>query len=411
MINHLLSKQMLLVLDNCEHLVSACAQLTAALLGKCENLKILATSREALDVFGEAAWSVPSLSLPDLDSSVQILDHFESVRLFLERAKVIQPQFTLTDQNAKSVVQICRRLSGIPLAIELAAARVKMMSVEEIAGRLDDRFSLLTTGSRAALPRHQTLRATIDWSHNLLTPPERILFRRMSVFAGGFTLAGGEAVCAFHEISRGEILDLLGRMVDKSLVVVERSPSAVTRYRMLETIREYARHKLAEAVETLELQNRHLEYFVQLAEEAEQHTFGVKSVKYHRLLDEELDEIRLAMEWSIHSHQATMAFRLSASLFYFWYNRSLLGSEWQEQLDHALPLLDGMDKAPERAKAVNAMGFLYWADVIPVNPHGELEEALSIGNELGDKLIIAQSLCNLGLIGITEGRYRDAYFF
>ncbi len=233
----------------------------------------------------------------------------------------------------------------------------------------------------------------------------------MSVFAAGFTLAGAEAVCAFHEISRGEILDLLGRLVDKSLVVVERSPSSVTRYRMLETIREYARTKSEEAGETLELRNRHLDYFVRLAEEAEQNTFGADSVRYHRLLDEELDEIRVAMEWSIHSHQATMAFRLSASLFYFWYNRSLLGSEWQEQLDHALPLLEGMDRTPARAKALNAMGFLYWADVIPANPRGRLEEALSIGNELGDKLIIAQSLCNLGLIGITEGRYRDAYFF
>jgi non-specific serine/threonine protein kinase len=342
---------------------------------------------------------------------VQSLDKFESVQLFLERARVIQPQFSLADRNAKSVVQICRRLSGMPLAIELAAARVKMMSVDEIASRLDDRFSLLTSGSRAALPRHQTLLATIDWSHNLLTEPERILFRRMAVFAGGFTLACAEAVCAFQELSRGEVLDLLGRLVDKSMVGVEQSPSSVTRYRMLETLRDYARLKSEESGETMELRNRHLDYFVRLAEEAEQNTFGADSVRYYRLLDEELDEIRVAMEWSIHSHQATMAFRLSAALYYFWYNRSLLTSGWQEQLDLALPLLEGMDRTPARAIALNAMGFLYWADVIPVNPRGKLEEALSIGNELGDKLIIAQSLCNLGLIGITEGRYRDAHFF
>jgi predicted ATPase/DNA-binding SARP family transcriptional activator len=411
LVDHLLSKRMLLVLDNCEHLVSACAQLADRLLSNCVNLKILATSRETLDIFGEAAWHVPALSLPDPDSSVQILDQFESVRLFLERAKVIQPQFDLTGKNSKSVVQICRRLSGMPLAIELAAARVKLMSVEEIASRLDDRFSLLTTGSRAALPRHQTLRATIDWSYDLLSEAERILFRRMSVFAGGFTLAGAEAICTFQELGRAEILDLLGRMVDKSLVAVEQSPSATTRYRMLETIREYARTKSEQADEIRELRNRHLDYFVRLAEEAEQNTFGAESVRYHKLLDEELDEIRVAMEWSIHSHQATMAFRLAAALYYFWYNRSLLGSEWQEQLDNALPLLEGMERTPARARALNAMGFLYWADVIPANPRGKLEEALSIGNELGDKLIIAQSLCNLGLIGIAEGRYRDAHFF
>jgi tetratricopeptide (TPR) repeat protein len=354
---------------------------------------------------------VPSLSLPGFDSSVQSLDQSESVRLFLERARVIQHQFSRSGQNAKPVAEICRRLDGIPLAIELAAARVKMMSVEEIASRLDDRFSFLTSGSRAALPRHQTLAATIDWSYDLLIDHDRVLFRRMAVFAGGFTLAGAEAVCAFQELSRGEVLDLLGRMVDKSLVVVEHAPSMTTRYRMLETIREYARKKSDEADETTDLRNRHLEYFVRLAEEAEQNTFGADSVRYHRLLDEELDEIRVAMEWSIHSRQATMVFRLSAALYYFWYNRSLLGSEWQEQLDHAFPLLEEMDRTPARAKALNAMGFLYWADVIPVNPRGKLEEALSIGNELGDKLIIAQSLCNLGLIGITEGRYRDAEFF
>ncbi len=163
--------------------------------------------------------------------------------------------------------------------------------------------------------------------------------------------------------------------------------------------------------EAVELRNRHLNYFVDLAEQAEKHTFGAEFVGYHKLLDEELDDIRAAMEWSIRSRQASMAFRLSAALYYFWYNRSLLGNELQERLEDALPFLEGMERSPARAKALNAMGFLYWADVSTVNPRDKLEEALSIGNELGDKLIIAQSLCNLGLIGITQGRYRDAYFF
>jgi predicted ATPase/DNA-binding SARP family transcriptional activator len=411
LVDKLGSRQILLVLDNCEHLISACAQLADRLLGSCENLKILATSREALDIFGESAWHVPSLSVPGADSSLQELDQFESVGLFLERAKVLQPQFRLTDQNAKPLAQICQRLGGIPLAIELAAARVKMMNLDEIASRLDDRFELLKSGSRAALPRHQTLRATIDWSYDLLTQPERILFQRLAVFAGGFTLAGAEAVCGFRNLKHDEILDLLGRLVVKSLVVVEQTPTSTTRYRMLETIHEYARQKLEEGDESSEVRNHHLEFFVRLAEQAEQNTFGTESVRYHRLLDEELDEIRGAMEWAIHSRQAAMAFRLSAALYYFWYNRRLLGSEWKEQLDDALPLLEGMERTSARAKALNAMGFLYWADVIPVNPRSKLEEALSIGNELGDKLIIAQSLCNLGLIALTEGRYSDAHFF
>jgi non-specific serine/threonine protein kinase len=411
LVNKLSARQILIVLDNCEHLVSACAQLADRLLSNCEHLKILATSREALDIFGETAWHVPSLSLPGEDSSLQRMDQYESVRLFLERAKVAQLQFRLTDQNAKAVMQICRRLDGIPLAIELAAARVKMMSVEEIASRLDNCFDLLTSGSRAALPRHQTLRATFDWSYDLLTLPEQALFRRMAVFVNGFTLAGVEAVCGSAELKRGEILNLLGRLVDKSLVIAGQSSTAATRYKMLETIHEYGRQKLEGSGEAIDLRNRHLDYFVGLAEQAEKHMFGAESVSFHRLLDEGLDDIRSAMEWSIHSNQAAMAFRLSAALYYFWYNRSLKDNERQERLDEALPFLEGMERSSAGAKSLNAMGFLYWADVFAVDTRGAPEEALSKGNELGGKLIIAQSLCNLGLIGMTEGRYEDAYFF
>jgi predicted ATPase/DNA-binding SARP family transcriptional activator len=411
LVSQLGAREILLILDNCEHLIAACALLVARLLSNCTNLRILTTSQEALDIFGETTLHVPSLSLPDMHSSAQDLDQFESVRLFLERAQVIQPQFRLSDHNSKSVVQICRRLSGIPLAIELAAARVKMMSVEEIASRLDDRFALLTSGSRAALPRHQTLRAAIDWSHDLLNGSEQVLFRRVAVFVYGFTLAGAEAICGYQDLKRGEILNLLGRLVDKSLVMAAQTSSSTTRYSMLESISEYARQKLDDSGEAVELGNRHLHYFVDLAEQAEKHTLGAESVRYHKLLDEELDDIRAAMEWSIRSHQASMAFRLSAALYYFWYNRSRSGNELQERLEDALPFLDGMERSPARAKALNAMGFLYWADVSTINPLAGPGEALSIGNEPGDKLIIAQSLCNLGLIGITEGRYRDAYFF
>lgn len=406
-------KQMLLVLDNCEHLIVACAQLADRLLSNAKNLKIITTSRESLDILGETVWLVPSLALPDPreSSGIRVLSKYESVRLFVERTTAIKPQFILTDQNAASIVQICRRLSGMPLAIELAAARVRMMSVDEIASRLDDRFDLLTSGSRAALPRHQTLRATIDWSYDLLNESEKLLFQRIAVFAGGFTLATAEAVCGYNGLKAGEIVDLLGRLVDKSLVLVEQSPLEATRYRMLETIREYAQQRVEDSGESVHLQNRHLEYFVNLAEEAERNTFGAQSVKYHRMLDEELDDIRTAMEWAIRARQSSMAFRLGAALFYFWYNRSPIGGEWQRQLNKALQLSEGTDRTRERAQALNAKGYFYWADVIPENPRAHLEEALSIGRELRDDQVVARSLLNIGLVETVEGNYSEARSF
>ena len=403
-------KDLLLILDNCEHLIEASAQYAEQLLTGCTKLKILATSRERLALFNETTWPVPSLPLPDIqrNPSPKELGEYASVALFAERARAINSDFLLTPQNATAIAQICQRLDGIPLAIELASARIKVLSVDEIASHLTDRFSVLTSGSRTALPRQQTLRATIDWSYDLLSEPERILFRRLSVFAGGFTLGGIEKVCG-QGMNRRDLLDLLGRLVDKSLVMVDvASSKPETRYRLLETIREYARQKMGNAGETTELQDMHLEHFVGLAEEAEKNTFGADSVRYHQRLDQELDDIRTAMKWSIQAHQATMAFRLAAALFYFWYNRSPLGGEWQGQLNKALSLPEGLERTSARAKALNAMGFSYWADVIPVNPGRELAEALSIGKELGDKVIIARSLCNLGLIENMEGRYVEA---
>ena len=408
--DYLKLKDLLLILDNCEHLIEASAQYAEQLLAGCAKLKILATSRERLGLFNETTWPVPSLPLPEIQRtpSPKELGEYASVALFAERAHAINSDFLLTAQNATSIAQICQRLDGIPLAIELAAARIKVLSVDEIASHLTDRFSLLTSGSRTALPRQQTLRATIDWSYDLLTEPERILFRRLAVFAGSFTLEGIEEVCS-QEMNRRDLLDLLGRLVDKSLVLVDVASSKTeTRYRLLETIREYARQKMDEAGETTELWNRHLAYFVGLAEEAEKNTFGADSVRYHQRLDQELDDVRTAMKWSIQAHQATMAYHLAAALFLFWYNRSPLGGEWLGQLNKALSLPEGLERTSARAKALNAMGFFYWADAIPVNPRRELAEALSIGRELGDQVIIARSLCNLGLIEGMEGRYMEA---
>src|SRR5918998_3407526 len=252
--DYLGSKKVLLVLDNCEHLIEACAELAEALLHSCPELRALATSREALGIAGEVAWPVPSLSLPDLRRlpDIESLPQYESARLFLERTAAVNPTFTLTEQNAGAVAQVCYRLDGIPLAIELAAARAKVLSVEQISERLDDSFRLLAAGSRTAMPRHRTLHATMDWSHELLSREERVLFRRLSMFAGGFTLEAAESVCAGEELERDEVLELLSYLVDKSLVIM-REVGGETRFRLLETVRQYGREKLGEAGDEAEV--------------------------------------------------------------------------------------------------------------------------------------------------------------
>jgi predicted ATPase/DNA-binding SARP family transcriptional activator len=405
---HLKSKGLLLVLDNCEHLIEACAQTVEGLLGACPKLKILATSRERLDLFNETTWNVPSLPLPEMQGSLSLkqLRAFASIELFVERAENVKSDFVFTEQNASSVTQICNHLDGIPLAIELASARIKVLSVEEIESRLNDRFSLLTSGSRTALPRQQTLRATIDWSFDLLTEPERILFRRLAVFAGGFTLQAAEAVCGYDELKRNEILDLVGRLVDKSLVIVDELAHGQTHYRLLETIREYAFEKLTESGEAATIRNQHLEFFMRWAEAAPG-AFGAETVKYYEQIDQELDNMRSAMEWAIETRQALIAFRLAGALFYFWYNRSLQ-SEWFDRFRRVLSLPEGLERTPERAKALNSISFFYWAGMTTVNPHREIEEALSIGRELGSNPIIAQSLMNLGRTETVNGNYPKA---
>src|SRR5215210_5399636 len=277
--DYLGSKKVLLVLDNCEHLVEACAELAEALLRSSPELRVLATSREALGITGEVAWLVPSLSLPDLRRlpDIESLPQYEAARLFVERAAAVKPSFTLTEQNAVAVAQVCYRLDGIPLAIELAAARAKVLSVEQIADRLEDSFGLLSAGGRTAMPRHRTLHATMDWSHELLPEEEQILFRRLSVFAGGFTLDAAEAVCAGEELERDEVLESLSHLVDKSLVIM-REVGGEGRYRLLETVRQYAREKLSESGEAGQASERHAGYYLALAEEAEPELKGERQV-------------------------------------------------------------------------------------------------------------------------------------
>jgi len=455
---YLRSKEILLILDNCEHLLSACAQLVDLLLQACPNLCILATSREALDIPGEVTLRVPSLSIPDIQrfEPAEALTQYESVRLFVERAELIQPGFALNHSNALSIAQICRRLDGIPLAIELAVARVKVMNVEQVALRLDDRFRLLTGGSRTALPRHQTLRALIDWSFDLLSDMERILFRRLSVFSGGCTLEAAEAICTGEGIEQYEILDLLTQLVNKSLVIPDRESEHETRYRLLETIRQYARDKLFEAGKGDSVRERHLEYYLKLSERAEPELRGRHQAAWLNRLEKEVDNIRAALEWSVED-QPGLAMRMASALLWFWHIRSRK-SEGIEWLDRALNAhTDGRVTTPSsesealvRGKALNVVGSLLVMHGNPqkgdelaneslqlhraLGPAGrpgtahalwnlaqgcshrenfeqaqELsEQGLAIFRELGDKFGMAQCLDNLGSHRMMKGDYHNA---
>jgi non-specific serine/threonine protein kinase len=317
---HLKSKKMLLVLDNCEHLIGACAALADALLRTCPELRILATSREALSIAGEATWLVPPLSLPEAEHPppVEELAHYEAVRLFLERAAAVSSRFELTERNAPAVAQVCRRLDGMPLAIELAAARAKVLSVEQIASRLEDSFRLLATDSRTALPRQQTLRATIGWSYELLSQEEQALFRRLSVFAGGFALEAAEAVCTGVGIEREDVLDLLTHLVDKSLVLVTEQDGEA-RYRLLETVRQYGQERLEESGEAGTVKGRHAAWFLELAEEAEPELKGRRQVAWLRRLEKEHDNLRAAIRWLLEKDEIETVARFACALWLFWW--------------------------------------------------------------------------------------------
>ncbi|HEY3476327.1 MAG TPA: hypothetical protein VGK56_17065, partial [Anaerolineales bacterium] len=319
LIEHLRAKNLLLLLDNCEHLIAACAQVSESLLQGCPNLRILASSREALGISGEVAYRVPSLSTPN-PVNLPALDQLESVdsiRLFIERAATAKPGFTLTTHNAAALAQICYRLDGIPLAIELAASRVKVLSPEQIAARLDDRFRLLMGGSRTALPRQQTLRAMIDWSYSLLSEQESILFRRLAVFVGGWTLEAAEQVCADeNDISSSDILDLLMRLVDKSLIFTD-EPAGEIRYHRLETIRQYSREKFFETNEVEIIRDRHLDYYVRFAELVDEQLKRGDQVLWQSRMAAEQDNLRAALEWGL-SRDPDSALRIAGAANLFW---------------------------------------------------------------------------------------------
>jgi predicted ATPase/DNA-binding XRE family transcriptional regulator/uncharacterized protein HemY len=453
------TKQALLILDNCEHLIQTCAQLAETLLHTCPDLHVLATSREALGVPGEITFSVPALSVPEIEQSfvIETLTKYEAVQLFSERARAALPGFVLTQDNVPAIAQVCHQLDGIPLALELAAARIKMMSLEEIASHLNDRFHLLTSGARTALPRHQTLQAMIDWSHDLLSEPERVLLRRLSIFAGGWSLKAAESICGNEGIETHEILDLLTQLLNKSLVIVERKQGPETRYHMLETIRQYARDKLWAAGEGESMRQRHLAYFVDLAERAEPNLRAFDMVMWLDRLETEHDNIRVAMEWASES-DVEAELRLASALWWFWHIRDHK-SEGTEWLERALSIeaMERGDRTPTpsraiiRGKALYVAGFLrimMWETDIgaalseeslalfrDLGPEGKrgmayalwnlsvvagqqsdlrrrkplMEESLALFQEVGDKFGIAQCLPSIGANAMAlDGDYERA---
>jgi predicted ATPase/DNA-binding SARP family transcriptional activator len=404
-LDFLKQRELLLVLDNCEHLVEACARITDDLLRACPQLNILATSREALNVAGEVTFRVPPLTMPDpqqVPANAPLIQ-YEAVRLFVERATVALPIFTLTDDNGQVVTQICHRLDGMPLAIELAAARVNVLSVDQIAIRLNDRFSLLTDGHRTTIPRHQTLRATLDWSYDLLSPVEKLMLNRLSVFAGGWTLEAAEALAGVDGIEAREVLNGLSRLVDKSLVVISREQDE-KRFGMLETIRQYTWDRLLESDEIDKARTRHLEFFLTLAEEK---SFLRTEFILMNQLAMEYPNLREALEWSLSSGQVEAGLRLANVLFDFWHIRGQV-SEGLTWLKRALAV-DGAASASSRGMALFDLGGLEWFQGNFAAARSYYEESLKLWQELGNKGEIAIALRKIGDVDASEGTYAEAH--
>ena len=435
-IEHLRTKMALLIFDNCEHLVQECARLVESLLRMCPRLSVLATSREPLGIAGELPYRVPSLSLPDTDMSVAgvpdlfSISQYEAVKLFVERARTAQgtqgtQSFALTEQNAVAIAEICRSLDGIPLAIELAAARARVLSVDQIAARLGDQFRLLTGGNRTAIPRQQTLRAAIDWSYNLLSHEECALLRRLSIFTGGWGLEAAEGVCAGDGIEEFDVLDLLTRLSDKSLVVVEQASvrGDEARYRMLEMIRRYAADKLTDEGEAEQTRDRHLDFFLKMAEELGLQSASPAGRTGLDRLRTDYDNLRAALEWSLGKgeerggkREIERAARLASALSSFWAWRGDLneGRRWFERViallssDDAAGATSGSEATEEdrswlalRAKVLQDAGTLAWRQTDPEVAQVWLEESVAIQRKLGDLGRVADLANSIHILGHT----------
>jgi predicted ATPase len=439
--NYLREKQVLLILDNCEHVVNECASVANSLLQACPRLKMLTSSREALNVSGEVAYQVPSLPMPDHRHLPLVEEFFTyaAMRLFIERAASAQPGFSLTEANAPAIAQICYRLDGIPLAIELAAARVSVLNVEQIATRLDNRFRLLTGGSRTAMPRQQTLRASIDWSYSLLEDTERLLLLRLSVFYGGWTLELASEVCAFDGLDEFDVIDGLAQLANKSLLLVETEANGGTRYRMLETIRQYANEKLLDSNESEIVRDRHLSAYTLLAKEAEPQLRSQQQVEWLDRLETEFDNLRAALKWALDG-DAVKGLSLATSIYWFWHIRGyrVEGEQWLQHLqdrlieepitdegkmllaeararqtlfrvssggnadriaEEAVALANALGEAGKRAQLIALQAWIWntGMDADETYIHELNQKGLAMAEELGDRFLIAEFLSYISI--------------
>jgi predicted ATPase/serine/threonine protein kinase/Tfp pilus assembly protein PilF len=420
LINHLRTKKTLLVLDNCEHMLESVAAVVDSLLRGCPSLQILASSREHLSINGETTWRVPSLSLPDPNHLPEFeqITQFEAVRLFIERAKTAQPRFQLSEQNVPAIAQICYELDGIPLALELAAARLNVMTVEQLAGRLNQRFNILKSGNRTGLPHQQTLRALIDWSYDMLTEGEQVLLERLAVFAGGWELETAEQVCAGEyaggELFDFEVLDNMFRLVNKSLLQVEETGgrNGNPRYRMLETIRQYSREKLAArgADETV---NKHCAYYLALAQEAEPQLMGAEQTAWLARLDSENDNLREALDFALGNGMdgIRQALQMGTALWRFWLLRGYLheGRDWLEKiLATQAQFSDSEPDVALQAKALKALGTFCNEATDYVAARNYYEQSLALARRINNIAEIASLLNNLGVVAREQGDYAAA---
>jgi predicted ATPase/DNA-binding XRE family transcriptional regulator len=395
------ARRLLLILDNCEHLIDQCAKFADTVLRRCPQIHVLATSREALGIGGEVSWPVPSLAVPEADAipSPAELSLNEAVGLFAERARLVRHGFTVTNQNAAPIVQICQQLDGIPLALELAAARLKGLSAERLASRLDQRFQLLTGGSRAAMPRQQTLAATIDWSYELLSEPERRLFQRLGVFVGGFNLDSAEAVGG-----GAEVLYLLLRLVEKSLVLVEPGEDGADRYRLLETLRQYALEKLAASGEAEAVHRRHQAHYFAQAEAAGREFWGSRMATWYSWLQRDLNNVRAALRWATDPGEVDRALRVCGALTSILYYQGH-PSETRRWVDELLARSPPGSATVGRGRALISLGSLAWNQLDLDQADTFLDEALTILRQRDDHEGIAEALGWKAYVAIDRESY------
>ncbi|MCB0727575.1 MAG: tetratricopeptide repeat protein [Ignavibacteriae bacterium] len=403
--DYLKDKEILIILDNCEQIIESCAKLTEKLLLRCPDLKIIATSREALNISGEQTYKIPPLSQPDPDckDTPEQLIQYESVRLFIERALSVNHEFRVNKENAMVLAKVCSRLDGIPLAIELAAARSKVLSVDKINERLDDRFKLLTGGKRTALPRQQTLRALIDWSYDLLSDKEKNLWNRLSVFSGGWTLEAAEEICSDNIIDSGEIFEILSSLIEKSIVIYNDEKE---RFLILETIRQYAYDKIKETGEYEKFSDKHLKFYLGLAETKSKKLRGIESESNIKIFENEIGNLEKALKWSVENPANENGLRLSSAIFMFWQIRGYIteGIHWLETILET----NTETNSPLYCSVICKLGNYKRLKGDVDKARDLIVESLKIRRELGDKSGTAESLIRLGILEYDQGRFDES---